>query len=47
MSRQRRKEFGLFRLPRITRVAQKFLRCGDYTPGADHARRASGYSPRK
>ena len=27
------KEFGLFRLPRITRVAQKFLRCGDYTQG--------------
>ena len=27
------KEFGLFRLPRITHVAQKFLRCGDYTQG--------------
>jgi hypothetical protein len=27
------KEFGPFRLPRITRVAQRFLRCGDYTQG--------------
>ena len=27
------KDFGLFRLPRFTRVAQKFLRCGDYTQG--------------
>ena len=27
------KEFGLFRLPRITRVAQRFLHCGVYTRG--------------
>jgi hypothetical protein len=27
------KDFGLFRLPRITPVAQKFLCCGDYTQG--------------
>lgn len=27
------KEFGLYRLPRITQVAERFLHCGDYTQG--------------
>jgi hypothetical protein len=27
------KQFGLFRLPRITHVAEKFIRCGDYSQG--------------
>ncbi|MGA2977670.1 MAG: hypothetical protein ABSF77_20410, partial [Spirochaetia bacterium] len=27
------KEFGLFRLPRISQVAKRFLRCGDYAQG--------------
>jgi hypothetical protein len=26
-------QFGLFRLPRITHVAEKFSRCGDFSQG--------------